>query len=286
MTIDDAIEQYIKDGMDIAIGGSLTYNMPSAIAREIINKNIKNLTIYSFIATYPVDLLIGAKCVDRIMSPFVTFGELGLAPSFRRAVENEEVEVIEVDEAFWGFSLKAGAASLPFIPLAEGYDTDIPSVNPMYKKVVSPYDNKEYITVPPLKPSLAIIHVQYADEYGNGIHLGNKATDLLLAKASKKVILTCDKILSNEEIIRRNKEVTIPSFLVDAVINIDFCCHPLGSDMLYKRDEEHLRYYVKAGKTEEGFNEYLSKYVTGKSHSEYLASIGKDKLSELVIEDE
>ena len=281
-TLEDVVEQYFEDGLDIAFGGALTYNMSSAIAREIVKRGIHNLTLYSFIGTYPIDLLIGAGCVEKVMTPFITFGELGLAPSFRRYVEKGEVEVIEIDEAFWGFSLKAGAASLPFIPLAEGYDTDIPKVNPLYKKVVSPYDNKEYVTVPPLNPSLSIIHVQYADEYGNGIHLGNIATDILLAKASKKVILTCDKLITNEEIIKRNREVTIPSFLVDAVVNIRFCCHPLGSDLLYKRDEKHLTHYVKLAKTEEGFKEYLDKYVLNKSNEEYLNIIGSDNLDKLV----
>jgi glutaconate CoA-transferase subunit A len=275
----------VKDGIDIAFGGSLTYNTPSAVIREIINHGFKDLMVYSFIASYPVDLLIGAGSVKRVMTPFITFGELGLAPSFRRYVEKGEVEVIEVDETFWAYALKAGGAALPFIPLAKGYDTDIPRVNPMYKKVVSPYDGKEYVTVPPINPGLAIIHVQYADEYGNGIHLGNLSTDLMLAKAARKVILTCDKLIPHEEIIKRNREVTIPSFLVDAVVQIQFCCHPLGSDMLYRRDQEHLIEYVKSAKTFEGFENYLNKYVIGKSHDEYLDIIGREKLEKLVMRD-
>jgi glutaconate CoA-transferase subunit A len=260
--------------------------MPSAVSREIINRGFSELTIYAFIASYPIDILIGAGCVERIISPFITFGELGLAPSYRRYVEGGKLEVIEIDEAFWGFSLRAGSASLPFIPLAEGYDTDIPNVNPLYKRVISPYDGKEYITVPPLKPTLSIIHCQLADKYGNGIHLGNIGTDKLLAKASKHIILTCDRLIPNEEIIERNREVTIPSFLVDAVVPIRFCCHPLGSDMLYNRDIDHLTEYIKSAKTEDGFNKYLEKYVMGRSHEEYLDMVGEDKLKRLVVHDE
>lgn len=283
ISLEVAIKKYVADDTDIAFGGSLTYNTPSAVVREIINQGFKDLMIYSFIASYPVDLLVGAGSVKSVMAPFITFGELGLAPSFRRYAERGIVEVIEVDETFWSYALKAGGASLPFIPLARGYDTDIPEVNPMYEKVVSPYDGEEYVTVPPINPSLAFIHVQYADQYGNGIHLGNLSTDLMLAKAAKRVILTCDELIPNEAIIKRNREVTIPSFLVDAVVPLEFCCHPLGSDLLYRRDEEHLLEYVKSAKTPEGFVGYLDKYVLGKSHEEYLDIIGKDKLETLVM---
>lgn len=283
ITIDELFDKYISDGLDIALGGALTYNTPSAIAREIINRDVGGLLIYSFMGTYPVDIIVGAGKASKVMAPFITFAEMGLAPSFRRMVEKRGLEVIEIDEVFWGFGLKAGAASLPFIPLAYGYDNDLPKVNPLYKEVTSPYDGKKYVTIPPIKPSLSIIHVQYADEYGNGIHMGNIATDKMLAKASNKVILTCDKLLSHEEIRRRNREVSIPGFLVDAVIHIDFACHPLGSDQLYKRDDEHLREYVKMARTEEGFMEYLKKYVLGKTHEKYLNIIGREKLEELLV---
>lgn len=282
-TLDEFFEKYISDGLDIALGGALTYNTPSVIAREIINRDIGGLMLYSFMGTYPADILIGSGKVKKIMSPFITFAEMGLAPSFRRMVERGGIEVIEIDEVFWGFGLKAGAASLPFIPLAYGYDNDLPNINPLYKEVISPYDKKKYITIPPIKPSLSVIHVQYADEYGNGIHMGNVATDKMLAKASNRVVLTCDKLITHKEIRRRNREVTIPGFLVDAVIPIDFACHPLGSDQLYRRDEDHLREYVKMARTEGGFKEYLNNYVLGKTHEEYLDAIGREKLKKLLV---
>lgn len=283
VSLDEVFDRFLTDGMDIALGGVLTYNTPSVIAREIINRDIGGLTLYTFMGTYPVDLLAGAGRLSKVMAPFITFAEMGLAPSFRRKVEEGSLEVIEIDEVFWGFGLKAGAASLPFIPLAYGYDNDLPKVNPLYKKVTSPYDGETYVTIPAIKPSLSIIHVQYADEYGNGIHLGNVATDMMLAKASQKVILICDKLISHEEIRRRNKEVTIPSFLVERVVEIDFACHPLGSDGLYRRDENHLKMYAKMARSKDGFNEYLKKYVLGKAHLEYLDKIGQEMLNSLRI---
>jgi len=281
--VGEILDEYLEDGIDIALGGILTYNTPSAMARAIINSGKGGFTLYSFMGTYPVDLLIGSGLVDRVMAPFITFGEMGLAPAFRRMVESGRVRVIEVDERFWGFSLKAGAANLPFIPLAEGYDTDIPRVNPMYKFVESPFNGKKYVAIPPLKPSLSFIYVQYSDEYGNGINMGNPATDRLLAKASRRVILICDRLIPHEEVRRRNRDVTIPGFLVDAVVELEFACHPLGSDTLYRRDDEHLMMYIKMAKTEDGFGDYLKKYVYGLGHREYLERIGLDRLRGLVV---
>jgi acyl CoA:acetate/3-ketoacid CoA transferase len=69
---------------------------------------------------------------------------------------------------------------------------------------------------------VAVIHAQRADMFGNVQIDGITAVDIDMAKASRKVIVTVEKIVPNEE-IRRNPEMTkIPFFCVDAVVEVPF----------------------------------------------------------------
>ena len=45
-------------------------------------------------------------------------------------------------------------------------------------------------------------------------------------------------------------------------------------DDLYDIDDEHFAEYVKAAKTEEGFEAYLDKFVRGRTEEEYQAMVG------------
>ena len=62
------------------------------------------------------------------------------------------------------------------------------------------------------------------------------------------------------------------------VVELPFSSHPSAVFGEYDYDAEHFRMYAKAALTEEGFEEYLQKYILGvKSHEEYLELIGGDE---------
>ncbi len=67
----------------------------------------------------------------------------------------------------------------------------------------------------------------------------------------------------------------VPAFKTAAVVEVPFGAHPCGFGDWYNRDVEHLRYYVGVGRTPEGFQRYLDRFILGVSgQADYLHEVG------------
>jgi len=266
----------IEDGSTIAIGGLSYFNAPMAIVRELIRQQKRGLTVItSAVAGVQVDLLIGAGCVRRLISPYVGMEELGAAPNFRRAVEGGEIEVCEIGEAFLAFGLKAGAAGAPFFALPRALaETDLVRVNPEYRFTRDPFTGEEVLCVPALRPDWALLHAQQSDPFGNARHLGSAYMDALLARAARRVLLSCDELVSHEAVRAEPQRTTVPAVLVDRVVPLWGSAHPTASEPLYDVDREHLRRYLALSRTREGIARYLEEFVFSGEEPAYLRSVG------------
>ena len=92
-----------------------------------------------------------------------------------------------------------------------------------------------------------------------------------IAKASKRVIVTTEKIISNEEIRREPHKTVIPYWCVDAVIEIPYGSYPGNMPGEYYSDEEHLMEWLKTEKDPEAFKAFIDKNIFNtKSFYEYL----------------
>lgn len=283
--ISEAIRRFVPDTCNsLAVGGMHMHNNPMALIREMIRqkKKIKRL-ITSPSADINADLLIGSNQVEEILTAYVGFEHLGLAPNFRRAVEKKTIKLLECDEPFLVYGLQAGAGGLPFIPYPQGLElNDIHKVNPeMYKFTTDPYTGEQVMTAAPIKPSVTFVHCQEADLYGNAIFKGSEFTDRQMIFAADTVILQVEKIVPDLAQRYGSTKVNVPGFLVSAVVEAPFGCHPTSSHGYYTFDEGHLKTYLKACKTPESFTDYLNQYVTGISEEEYAGKVGQEKLAGL-----
>jgi glutaconate CoA-transferase subunit A len=211
------------------------------------------------------------------------FEHLGLAPNYRAAFDQKKIKVRESDEAFVVYGLRAGASAMPFIPYPKGLElTDVPKMNPEdFGIVKDPFTGEEVLCIKPINPDVSFIHCQKADMYGNAVFEGSRFTDFDMIKASDRVVLMVEEIVSDEHTLKNPMKTSVPGFLVDAIVQIPFGCHPTSSHMCYSYDEEHLLEYMKACK--DNFNGYLERYVYGpKDQDEYLEVIGgQNKLKKL-----
>ena len=242
VTLSEAVRR-IEDGSTIAIGGLSYFNAPMALVRELIRQRKRALTVITAAVTgIQVDMLIGAGCVRRLISPYVGMEELGAAPNFRRAAESGEIEVCEIGEAFLAFGLKAGAAGAPFFALPRALAaTDLVRVNPEYRFTRDPFTGEEVLCVPALAPEWALLHAQQSDPFGNARHLGSAYMDALLARAARRVIVSCDELVPHEAVRAEPQSTTVPSVLVDLVVPLYGSAHPTASEPFYDVDREHLR---------------------------------------------
>ena len=152
-------------------------------------------------------------------------------------------------------------------------------------KVVScPFTGDPICLLPALILDVGLIHVHRADKYGNAQIDGISGFSVELARASKRLIISTEKIIPNEEIRQHPDRTIIPYFLVDAVIEEPFGSHPGEMCYLYRRDEPQIKEWVEASKKEDTTKAYLDKYIYRvKDHTEYLAMIGKQHLKRLCI---
>ena len=78
---------------------------------------------------------------------------------------------------------------------------------------------------------------------------------MLFAKASRRLIVTVEKIVPHSEIISKPNRTFIPHNWVEAVVEVPFGCHPAPCDAFYDEDEVHMAEYQALSK-ENRWDEY------------------------------
>src|SRR5207237_5042311 len=139
------------------------------------------------------------------------------------------------------------------------------------------------IAVPALFPDVAAIHVHEADRYGNCRIRGTTVADLDLARAAKKLIITCERLIANDEIRSDPTRTVIPFFCVDAVCEVPYGSYPGNMPYEYFSDEAHLCQWLKAEQDLDELRRFLDHYIYGpKNFAEYLTRCGGiERLQEL-----
>lgn len=279
---------WIKDGMTIVIGGFITSSHPMSIIRRVIRNGVKNLTVVGSASSgLDVDLLIGAGCARKVISPYVAGEAIApIGPFFRVAAERGEIDVWEIDESMYYCGLRAAAHLLPFMPWRGCVGTCYPEVNPDIKAFKDPIGGDTLLAVPAIKPDIAVLHAAYADPYGNVQHVGTGFGDRAMHLAADRTIVQVEKIVPNEEIRREPAKTSIVG--ADALVRAPFGAHPYSSPGFYVEDREHLKEYVAAANAyaksgDRGlFDAYLEKYIFGpEDHFEYLERTGFRRLLSL-----
>ena len=251
----------IPDGSQVALGGNTVHRSPSAAVHELIRQRKRDLTIVKTAGGYDVDLLCGAGCVARLLVAYVGFENLqGLAPQFRTAVEQGRVTIEEQTCTSVITGLRAAAQGIPFMPIAGMSGSDI--VPGRFLAVPNPYGEGEVVTVPAIWPDWTIIHVQEADAAGNARIRGTQFEDALMAKATRRVIVTCERIVDGEELAAQPELTTIPAFRVDMVVEAPRGAWPASCAGYYDVDEAYLaRYYEAASGPAGSLESFLAEYV-------------------------
>lgn len=284
MTLQEAIKTFVKDGCSVTFGGFIGRDSVGA-AREIIRQGIKDLVVIDDSKTDVMDLLVGAGCVKRWEGAYLGYGAIGLAKNVRRAIEEHVPRPIEFEDwsnAAMSMRFLAGALNIPFIPFRSILGTDILKYNKKIKVIEDPYEGKQVALLPAARPDVAIIHVQKADIMGNAQVMGFIGNDENKPRAAKHTIITCEEIVSTEEIRQQGNLTIIPFYCVDAVVHLPFGSHPQSCYGCYAYDVLFCTDYYERSKTRKGFLEWLDYYVYDcKDHMEYCNRVGWDRLYKL-----
>jgi glutaconate CoA-transferase subunit A len=283
VSLDDAVKD-IPDGAKLGIGGWIFNSQPMALVRALIRKGAKDLDLIPAPSSIAPDLLIGAGCVRSTVCVFISFEQFGLAPHFRKQAEAGTLKVHDLDGPGLAGGMRAAICDLPWMPIPD-LGTDLPRHAPdFYRPLPHVPGERKLLAAMAVRPDVCLIHAQQADEYGNVQHLGPPFFDVMLAQASRRVIVSVDRIVSSDTIRRHNHLTKLPAAMVDAVVEAPWGAHPTASPTAYRADEAHLAEYVKASAKPERWAEYLQRFVRGPaSQDAYLDTIGGSRLAKLTV---
>ncbi len=286
MTLKDAVKTFVKEGYSVGFSG-MAGEQVMAPAHEIIRQNIQHLTLVGDSPCDVGDLLVGSGLVDRMEIAWCGYAVAGMGPNFRRAYEKQIPHAIEInDHSNFGIGLRymAGAMGIPFMPTKSFLGSDLLTYNKDIKVIEDPYGSGPIALVPALCPDVAFIHCTRADRRGNAQFIGFSANSENLARCAKHTVITCEHLVSTEEICETPNLTIIPQYAVDAVVEVPYGSHPWNFPYEYQYDMPFHMDLMKQFKTREGFLEWLDEWIYGTEDWEgYLKKVGYDRLHKLTV---
>ena len=300
-SLSEAVSKFVKSGDHLVIGGFTTNRKPYALVYEILRQGLKDFVGESGPAGGDWDMLIGADRVKAYINCYTAnSGVTNVSRRFREFYEKGKLNMEDYSQDVIMLMLHAAALGLPYLPVRLMMGTDLVNKWGISKEVRKTIDKipddkfiyvdnpfnpgEKVVAVPVPQIDVAIIHVQKASPDGTCVIIGDEFHDVDIAIASKRCIVTCEELVSNEEIRLDPTKNSIPCFCVDAVVHVPYGAHPSQCYGYYDYDNPFFKMYDVVSKTQEDFDKFLDEWVYGvKDHNEYLNKLGATRLLNLKI---
>ena len=304
-SLQDAISSFVSNGASVALGLQLEQAIPFAAGHEIMRQRKRDLRLIGPISDILFDQIIGANPLEErhvkdVVAAWVGNVMMGSGYNFRRAVESSPwagytadpgdaetrpngFRVFNMTNFSIALALQAGAMGVPFLPTRTAMGSDTIKNNHFFYQIMSPFQPQEtLLAVRAIRPDVTIVHVQRADEEGNAHCWGNYGVMIEGVRAAKKVIVTCEEIVSRDVISSDPNRTVIPGFLVSAVVECPLGAHPSPLQGYYRRDDAAFANYHEESKTPEAFAKWAEAWVYGvRDRAEYVAKLGAERVAAL-----
>ena len=265
MSLRDAVAQYVKTGDTICFGGFTTNRKPYAAMYEILRQGQTDFTVWAGPAGGDWDMMIGEGRVKAYINCYTAnSGYTNVSRRFRAFIEQGKLVYEDYSQDVLMLQLHAASLGLPFLPvrLMQGSGLmkywgispeqrkEMPSVDDLKAvEIENPFEpGQKVVAVPVPRLDCAVIHVQKASPDGTCIIEGDEFHDVDIAVAAKRVIVTCEELVS-DEYIRRDPTLTkVFGACVDAVVHVPYGAWPSQCYNYYDCDGAALKEYDKASK--------------------------------------
>lgn len=299
MTMADAVQEFVHDGDLMVIGGCTTNRKPYAIVREIIKQRKKDLYLYGAASAGDIDMLIGAGCCAAYVNAYcANSGYTNVSRMYRNAIENGRLLFEDYSLDIQSLILHTAALGLPFAAVKHQLGTDLvekvgisEEIRKQHPKLPSkkliigddPFNPGQiYCYIPTPKIDCAVIHVHKASPDGTCRIEGSVYSDLDIAIAATRLIVSCEELVPNDELRRESSLNQIASILPDAVVVAPYGAHPSQMNHYYDYDRAYFRYYDKVSRSDDSYSDYLNEWVYGlEDHEAYLNKLGIKRLVDL-----
>ncbi len=264
-TLKDAVAKFVKSGDTICFGGFTTNRKPYAAVAEILRQGQTDFTVWAGPAGGDWDMMIGEGRVKAYINCYTAnSGYTNVSRRFRAAIEAGKLTYEDYSQDVLMLQLHAASLGLPFLPvrlmqgsglmkywgISEEQRKQMPSVDDLKcVEIDNPFQpGEKVVAVPVPKLDCAVIHVQKASPDGTCIIEGDEFHDVDIAVAAKRVIVTCEELVSNEYIRRDPTLTRIFGECVSAVVYAPYGAWPSQCYNYYDNDSHALKEYDKASK--------------------------------------
>ena len=265
MSLHDAVAKYVQSGDTICFGGFTTNRKPYAVMGEILRQGQTDFTVWAGPAGGDWDMMIGEGRVKAYINCYTAnSGYTNVSRRFRAAIEAGKLTYEDYSQDVLMLQLHAASLGLPFLPvklmsgsglckfwgISEETRKTLDKVdNLKFAYVENPFNPGEtVVAVPVPKLDTAVIHVQKASPDGTCIIEGDEFHDVDIAVAAKKVIVTCEELVSDEWIRRDPSVTSVFGECVSAVVHAPFGAWPSQCYNYYDCDDACMKEYDKASK--------------------------------------
>ena len=249
------------DGASVALAKDPA--APMALIRALIRRGARGLRLLTVpTGALPADLLIGAGCVVEVETSGISLGEFGPAGRFVAAVREGRVVLRDSTCPAVYAGLQGGEKGQPFVPIRGLIGSDILAQRPDFRVIDNPFAPGDPVVVmPPIRPDIALMHVELADRRGN-LWVGGRHDLKTMAHAARATLATAERIVGDDlSEDPRYAANLVSGIYVGATAQASRGAWPTAQPGCYARDDAHHRLYAQAARAQGDFDEYVARWV-------------------------
>ena len=205
-----ALEDILKDGQTLAVGGFGLCGIPEALIAAVKDLGAKNLTAISNNAgvdDFGLGILLATRQVKKMISSYV-----GENKEFERQYLAGELELEFTPQGTLAEKLRAGGAGIPAFFTKTGVGTIVAE-----GKDVCEFDGQKYIMERSLVSDISLVKAWKADRAGNLVYrLTAQNFNPVVAMAGKITVAEVEEIVENGELIP--DQIHTPSIYVHRIV--------------------------------------------------------------------
>jgi glutaconate CoA-transferase subunit A len=135
------------------------------------------------------------------------------------------------------------------------------------------------VHVEAVRPDVAIVHVQRADEMGRAHAWGPMGVTEEAGLAAGHVIVSCEELVDASVTLSDPNRILFPETKVVAVVHEPGGAHPSPVQGFFQRDHSFYRDYAERSRTVDGYDAWLKQWVMQiPDRATYLSQIDVDSL--------
>lgn len=240
----------VRDGDSVSVSGFHFSRAPIAQLRALCERGARHLAYVAWGGGIPLEMLLSAGAVSKLVFCFSSLDVFGLAPRFRRALEREEIEVEEWTALGMIQGFKAAAQQVPYLTFQAPVGSDLYSAGGFALPAPDPFGDErvDLAAAPALRVDDFLLHAQRADEAGNVEIQGARGLDVSTLFAAERVLVTVEEKVPNGTLGSRPNSFILPRAFVSALSVAPFGAYPTSCLPYYPTDYKRISGMARSDK--------------------------------------